>query len=467
MTDENGLQTEHRDQVLNVLDQIDSEQFLVRNAHSTGFNLLDDDAQQGLLTLGLPESAFQGANHFDQCLFWFPRFCPTGKSVHLASSRLGNRLDQKRFIFDALRTFAVQNMLEDNFLIIHEGTSLHEYTCRLSELFRLRTLTFRPFPAAIDSDWFRERLNSNAQNIAYYMALDRRVPEPDELLICGATEVRILSVRPKGKVAEFTFRRLNSTDPAKVLTYLLVDANLTASSLIRSLHSSGTIDWWLYKPEPADSLPPPIGGKIHSLIQFGRQVDVTRFQIHWTRQRNGPWPGQSRTRFVDDLILGLKSNDHSRIASLCRIVSTGKLLADNRLSRDSSPVVSFADVAVNEVIDRRVYRSHLGRWDFEPCGIAIAKSVLQSMGARPVIYGDAETWTHLSETDRPFFQIARSTSARGNTIDWTQENEYRVCGNVSLDKIAVDNAFLFVETLDEATKVAPLSRWPVVVLQNG
>ena len=139
---------------------------------------------------------------------------------------------------------------------------------------------------------------------------------------------------------------------------------------------------------------------------------------------------------------------------------TQRILASNVLTRSPTPVVCFADVRLTEIEERRTFRSHLARWDFEPYGIAIRKEFLERQGARAVIYGDESDWEALADVDRPFFQRATGEGKQ----DWRSEYEFRVCGDLPLRRIGPDDAVVCVPSLDEAQQIAPLSRWPVVVL---
>ena len=361
------------------------------------------------------------------------------------------------------------------FLSTHSGTTLFEYIQRIGELFGIPTLTFAPFPDSCDSDWLSRCLNEQTEQVCYYheLGFDGRL-NSDELLIKAATEVRILTAKSGGNVIRLATERLQENELAHrntAKTMILVDSSLSSAQAIEQLRECNAIDWWLYRDEDHEStdsnlVPGPVQnpiGFITTLDELKRTSDTSEFLLHWTRRRIGPWPDQAEHDFCDDLILGTNSKDHRRIASLSRIVVSRTLIADNYLNRNGTAVVCFSDVEADQLMQRRVFRSHLGRWDFEPCGIAIRKSVLTQLGAKPAIYGAEKDWAELTEAERPFFQIATSKSPTAE-IDWTAEREYRICGNVSLESISPGDAFLFVETQEEAETVAPFSRWPVAIL---
>ena len=458
----------------NWLNECDPEKFLAIQ-HEADYalqtNLLDADGQQGFLSIGLPEPCFSGPSSFCNCLFWFPQGLPTGSSLHLASSRLGRQLGSKSPLFDAIRTLALHFNCESHFLTTHPGNTLDDYVDRLQVLFGVPVVRCIPFPKNLNSEYFVEVLNSNqTQYVCHYGPLDGRLPGIDELMIQSASEVRILSGRPNGKVVEQSLTRLQQAEFHACRTLLLIDSRLTCSKVTETMRELGATDWWLYNDYKSESSKSNHGavsektdGQIFSLVDFTQKTDVADFLIHWTRQFTGPWPDQTKTQFFDELILGVKPDHLSRISSLCRIVAMRTLIANGTLNRSNTPVVCFSDSSIARLSQQRVFRSHLNRWDFELCGIAIRKSVLEGLGAKPVIYGDEDTWSNLSHHQRPYFQIASSNSGK-TSVDWTNEKEHRICGNVMLDSLHVSDAFLFVETYDEAQTIAPLSRWPVVVL---
>lgn len=174
-----------------------------------------------------------------------------------------------------------------------------------------------------------------------------------------------------------------------------------------------------------------------------------------TSNRVVPDSGLSRRATVDLKIFPLGRTE-SNTAVLAIEISVESIGFEGR-----RPVVCFSDVPVCELPRRRVFRPHLSRWDFEPYGIAIERERLEALTARPVIYGPADCWETLAEQERPFFQLSQSSSKK---IDWESENEWRIMGDVRLETIAHDQAFVFVRTQTEAEIIADLSPWPIVVL---
>lgn len=454
------------------LDRVDAQNILrSRSRFETVSGGLVDDRDRGFLTLGPPKNSFRQTANVAGFAFWFPDGLPMGTSILMTGSRIGLQPETKSGIFDAIRTVACRFDAHQHFLITHSGLATDKYVARAAELFDLPVLFFRPLPADIHSDWFRGILNSREENRACYYGNvsggDADI-DPDRLLVSLATEVRVLSVRPGGRILDAISSRLateKSAGPAK--TMLLMNNALTSSKLASQLIDRGVVPWWLYQDVPEGrQRKRPWSQPIMQIQEFASRNQLTDYLIHWTRRRTGPWPDQTVNQFLDDLILGLPASDHSRIAALIRILATKKLLANNQLTRDSTPVVCFSESTADELLSRRRFRSHLSRWDFETVGIAIKRDVLAGRGGQPVIYGDNAIWKQLPAAKRPFFQQSRSKTVAG-VLDWTVEREWRVIGSVDLSPIPASDAYVYVETAEEAESVAPFSRWPVIVLANS
>jgi hypothetical protein len=245
---------------------------------------------------------------------------------------------------------------------------------------------------------------------------------------------------------------------------LLINRSLTSKSVETSLLKSGATAWWLY--DSAATTSSSTRGKLipqNCAILSADEIVTDNYLIHYTRRRVGPWPDQTKPEFLDDLIFQTGRRNHSEIASLCRILASRRILATNHLTRDPRPVVCFSEIPLSQLAQRRVFRPHLSRWDFEPFGIAFDRALLESLGARSVIYGTERDWDALPEEDRPFFQVEHSKSQK---IDWRSEHEWRKLGDVDLDQIPHDQAVVFVKSESDAQWVDAISRWPIVVLSS-
>ena len=413
----------------------------------------------------LPCPAFVGqTSDVAMGIGWCPQGLPTGQSVHLASSRLSRQLETFPAWFDALRTFAINVNPDDAFLMTAEGTTSDPWAARIGDLFDIPVVRVKRFPKRVTAQWIEQQELLPSQQLRTMWVEAASDVSLDDVLIAIASEVRVLRVRNKGNVHRAVLRRLEAKAGR---TWLLIDPSLTKSSESKKLIQAGATGWWLYPSAKQSSDPTRLpahvgteGSAQGAAVIAVADVDSTEYAIHWTRRRDGAWPDQSNPEYLDDLIFRRDSSDHHALSSLRRILMTQRILASNVLTRSPTPVVCFADVRLTEIEERRTFRSHLARWDFEPYGIAIRKEFLERQGARAVIYGDESDWEVLADVDRPFFQRATGEGKQ----DWRSEYEIRVCGDLPLRRIGPDDAVVFVPSLDEAQQIAPLSRWPVVVL---
>ena len=437
--------------------------------------------ERGHLSVGLPSPSFLSENSAaNQHWFWFPEGIPPGKSLCLASSRLGQKFDQYDQWFDALRTLASRLDPATFFWVTAAGTTTDVFVRRVADLFGFVVVEFVAAPTDNWSNFPGSQPGSLSSN--------QRVPEspiqtcfyrrrnqpddstlewsPDEILIGSAREVRLLSVRHNGNVHAATQQRLNHSSIGD--TKLLIDKQLTRKSVLNELIGAGAVGWWLYdsiEPKPVVENPITKSGSV-DLESNVRIIELSEFAadaflIHWTRRRRGPWPDQTESEYVDDLIFQTHRRRHGEMDALSRLLATGRIIASNDLTRDQRPVVCFSNLPLTDIGARKIFRQHLGRWDFLPYGIALNRQLLFDLGARPVIYGNEADWKNLSSEQRPFFQLANSKNGK---LDWTVEQEWRLPGNLDLNQFPLNAVVVFVESPPEAELIAALSRWPIVVV---
>ena len=466
----------------------------------------------------LPTKAFLASEISDRFLFWYPGRLPTGDSVSVSSSRLGQKLDQQGAWFDALRTLAVQLQNRNKFLISSHGTTTHRFITRIAELFGIPLVEFKPFPSEVNDDWFKQMVHAadslqqdNASDhpkrqVVWFEQIQPAKAEStkdspkaennfnvDDLLVAIASCAVLLSVRKSGKIFTAANRRLElfgeSTDPCDSATgelsgivtksektkatKLLINQKLTARKTESELLGKGASGWWLYNPNSFDQPDrqtaqsrkprPPDSRAFQPVILEPEEVPPDQFLLHWTRRRVGPWPDQTQNSFLDDLIFSNSRSDHSQLSSLCRILASRRIIGSANLTRDTKPVVCFSNLSLEQLKTRRVFRPHLSRWDFEPYGLAIDRELLKELGARRVVYGDNSSWNSLSPSARPFFQTRRSANQK---IDWELEREWRIIGDLQLKLIPRDRAFVFVASEEQAGVVASLCHWPIVVMNS-
>lgn len=268
------------------------------------------------------------------------------------------------------------------------------------------------------------------------------VPARDRALVLLGDEVRALSVRTGGVVARLLDARRGEGARYEASVSIVADLRDDNEGQIAA---------------PA----PPIGAS------GGGDVPWPAL-LHCTRRHEGPWHGQSDDEFLDELICESPERDRSPLATLMRLVREERLRASGAAIRGAAPVVCFTDANLAELPLLRRFRNHRRRWDFEPFGLAIRRAWLAGRGARPVVYGDDELWNKLPVDERPWFQRRWTRrDAAGESIDWSVEREWRCVGDIDLRELPTDSAAVFVPDERSAARLAPLSRWPVIVRQDA
>ena len=408
----------------------------------------------------------------------------------ILSSRLGHDLAAHRTWFTVLRAACMKVDPQRELLLTAGTTTAQRFVQRCGQLFGLDVLQLDLPRSDADSvqRWLQAALRNAALSAPACSSVSvspplavagepppealAGLPAADRAIAAGSQRLIALHVRGGGHVDRLLRARLADPAFAAATVYLALGPGLVPAEVAGELMTQGAVGWCvlnaLGEPARIPELPPSAGAadaRPAAPIVALADLAGDGYVAHCTRQRRGPWPDESREQFLDDLILDRAGADHSPLAALWRIVHSRRLIATASLIRGDVPVVSFTAVPVGELGRLHTFRPHLGRWDFEPYGIAVRREWLMERGGRPVIYGDETRWQELPEADRPFFQPRESRSASGRVSDWTVEREWRHVGDVPLDALPPEAAFVFVPTAEEAEQLAPASRWPIAVLQ--
>ena len=387
------------------------------------------------------------------------------KTTLIASSRLPKNLQSHATWFDAVRTIGTRLDPDSQTLLTGSGMAADPYVRRISALFGIELLE----ADVISLSQLSKRKDIDEDTGKILLLQERDTHSIDVQLINMAHTVHVLSVRSGGNIHQAITSRLGQAASKKIqptTIRLLNDAALTKSKVRTELLELGAIDWLLLPhvdDDGQDGKPDPSPRQMGSIVPLD-SIDQSQYLLHWARRRSDAWPDQNQDAHLDQLIFGSTEDRYLEVMTLCRIIASNRLIGAAHLTRDPAPVVCFTAVPVGELPDRTVFRKHLARWDFVPYGLAIRKSVLQPAGCKEVIYGDDSDWETLGREDRPWFQLQASKNGK---IDWTQEQEWRLVGDLDLNKIGNEDAFAFVKTQTDTNRLAEICRWPIVVLSNG
>lgn len=362
-----------------------------------------------------------------------------GFTVSVVSSRLTRDLAEWNDWFRHLRAICSYVNARRGRLRLVPKTTAYPYLQRACDLFECRSVS-----STSVSPRFRNLVRG-------------KVPERDVRAVTQADEVMVMHVRPQGTIHRLLLEVLK-WPPHQRPRINLAMFTQTPRTVRDELIGAGAIAWLPGLPAPAD---PPGNAAMPAVTNTNDDgFELNDALIHCTRAQRGPWPGETKTQYLDDLLLGLPRARHSPLAALIRIAASRRLMASSLGIRGGYAVVSFTEANFAALQSMRTYRSHRGRWDFEPFGIGIRRSWLVARGARPVRYGNDDDWEKLATDERPFFQKALSTAGT-RTLDWTTEREWRHLGDIDLAQLPARDAFLFVRDPADAAKIARICEWPV------
>jgi hypothetical protein len=292
-----------------------------------------------------------------------------------------------------------------------------------------------------------------------------------------------LHVRQGGKVARLMEARLvePSMTPGTTLVAIRDSSGVDRTSSRRvvaapvRLSEQGAVLWipkestthwgatepdagWGCRSTPPRSTRMPFGRASANLLHS------EHFLIHFTRRRHRAWPDQSESDLFDEAIRLAWDSPRRPLQTLRRILATQRLIASHFLRRGSARTVCFTAQSLHAMLEMRGFQSHLGRWDWEPYGIAIRRAWLVAHGARPVQYLHPNQIASLSPDEQTFAQpLPKDDRHR----DWSAEREWRILEDVRLCHIPADQAFLFVHHRHEAAALSSWSRWPIVFISSN
>ncbi len=384
-----------------------------------------------------------------------------GATCAVLSSRLPKILDRHRHWFDGFRTVGVNVCRYGEVLLTSESTAADRYCRRIAELFQIRCVVVRQLALEDLADAIVKDSASARFPVETVYCVAHGPIQADQLLGKVADNVYALAVSSNGNVEKALQQRLSGEGDG-TRTFVLHENSLTSAAVRQRLLRTGAIQWLLLPEESAASSTLAVSSAATARPITLAEIKEDEYLIHWTRARPEAWPDQSEARYFDDLIFGTHGSKHGDVYSLCRILASQRIFGSANLTRDRSPVVCFSDVPLSQLREKTVFRKHLHRWDFLPFGIGIKKKVLeQRFGGRPVIYGDQKTWQALPTDDRPLFQIA---SSRDQKIDWRQEREWRVVGDVDLRRVGCADAVVFIGNEKHLEKLSSLSLFDLIVI---
>lgn len=330
--------------------------------------------------------------------------------VGLVSSRLGRDVQRHRRVAEFLHRSARDVRRRGGRWWIAAGSAIEPWALRASDLYGVSTRIISAGKAPGD------------------LCVRPRGDNVDAALIHLADRVDAVFVRRNGRIDRLMQRRLID-DPTWHARVGIWDERNDASG---NLVMNGAVGWYLYGEKDSSACETSdTSHKVH--LEGDERLDG--WLLHCTRGFDGPWPGETESQYRDEILLAPREpnappRDHP-LATLRRILRSGKLVTSAVASKRDAPVVCFSQHRIDDLIARRTFRSHLGRWDYEPYGIAIDGAAAGSLGIQPVRY--------LHDGDRIDPQVpSHLTHPVGKTFDWREEREWRTDRDVHLSDLPSD-----------------------------
>ncbi len=461
----------------------------------------------GSFTLGVPGEA--GRRFSDVCgnrvLFW-PHGRRSSSLATITSSRIGRSETAIATFVEKLRLVLPHVAEARHALLIVEKTTASDLVCHAARQAGIPVLL-----GTISADRHPERwlsclmeadlaaVTGESRVIVSPLPLAERsvtaVPGPsssesdsikilplrDQVAITLAETVWNLSVRKDGNLHRLLQWRLNQDSKKAVGVRLVVTENESDPDHVARLIDQGAIPWRLLqrsgsrtkasKQEAADSA---LQAGSAYIVQSSDEAEAAlkeqlaldgEWLIHWTRTATKPLDGQSADKWLDRQLLPSTDEAVGPLATLLQILRDGVIRASSDGLRGSKPMTCFSAVPLRELVSRRRFQTHRARWDFEPYGLCIRRRTLETLGARPVIYGDDSLWHALPEPERPWFQ--QRFSGRGKRqIDWSEELEWRVAGDLRLGQFSREDLIVFCRSHDVARLLWLPTTWPIVAIDG-
>lgn len=362
--------------------------------------------------------------------------------IAITSSRLGHNVQLHRHVCQFLSRSVLDGRQRGGRLLVARGSAIEPWAVRAAELFNIPVITL-----SVDLD------DSDADIFVH--AEDASPLSRDAVVIAIADRVDAVYVRRGGTIERCLQQRIKLCDDISTRVAISPGNQCAAASLI----TAGAIGW--YRPtriggrsQVSDPSPSPIPS---SLDDWTRTDG--RWLVHCTRGRDGPWPGETMRQYRDSILLGdAAATEREPLDALMRILRSGQLVNSSIATAKSHPVVCFSALPLAELLSRRCFRPQLGRWDYEPYGIAICISAARRLGIQSVIYGDTKQRRRLPVEDRFRFHPI------GKTYDWRQEREWRSSRRVDLNQLDRDEVRVFATDTPEGRIRLQGCRWQVTWL---
>jgi hypothetical protein len=168
------------------------------------------------------------------------------------------------------------------------------------------------------------------------------------------------------------------------------------------------------------------------------------YLTHLTRTFYNAYPDETPAGYYISIVNCRNGYSHSAFNTLIHILEKGTISAASTEIRGKFDIISFTSKHPSEFPEIIRWRNRKVNYTYEPYGIAIEHDIIEETGARKVIYGDDTVYENLSDNDKPFFQF------HGRDLRWTDEDEWRINGDLDLKPIPPEKIIIIVRDKNEA-----------------
>ena len=355
--------------------------------------------------------------------------------VAITSSRLGHNGRLQRQVALGLVDCALRCRFAEMRWLIALDSAIADWALRAAELFQIPVTTL-----SVDRD----------ADITVESLKDGSGASRDAAVIGLANQVEALFVRRGGRIEAKLAERVNEGRGASTFIARVSHPRCAANGLIEhgathrrrsdSDNDSGDAD--------------VEATRVTAIAKESWTTSSGAWLVHCTRGRLAPWPDETLRQYQDAVLLGNADvQQRGPLETLRRILRSGRLLTSATASNQRYPVVCFSASPLQNLIAMRRFRPHLGRWDYEPFGIAIRTQTAERIGIRPVIYGDRTERDGLPTEERYRFHPV------GRTYDWRCETEWR--SPHTIDLRSLDDCDVRVFAATTPTSKLAFCRWRI------
>ncbi len=183
--------------------------------------------------------------------------------------------------------------------------------------------------------------------------------------------------------------------------------------------------------------------KIYKTIDENKINKFDKYLFHWTRMPKENWPDESQFDYYMSI---LKREGASRTAfdTLCNIIDKKVIYSSSRHAIKNCKIVSFTGSSIEQFFGLMRWRKKYNEMSYEPYGIGIDREEAITIGFQKVLYCNP------NEFDKFTIEEKKRYHSSGKKTNWSEENEYRLFGDLDLTLIPNEKMICICPNSDES-----------------